>query len=198
MYRIVRRQAFSETTFLWDVEAPDVARAAQPGQFVMVRLREGGERIPLTIADFDRTAGTVTLVMQAAGRTTREMMSAYAEGDTFLDFAGPFGHAATHRKTRARGAARRRRPRAWRRCSRSCGAFREAGNRVTAVLGFRRGDLVFWEDKFAAEADDLVILCTEDGSRGRAGRVTAALADLCALSAADRPDLWSSPSGPWP
>ena len=71
MYQIVRRQQFSESTFLWDVYAPDVARAAQPGHFVMVRLREGGERIPLTVADYDRDWGTVTIVVQAIGKTTR-------------------------------------------------------------------------------------------------------------------------------
>jgi glutamate synthase (NADPH/NADH) small chain len=74
-------------------------------------------------------------------------------------------------------------------------AFREAGNRVTAVSASARGDLVFWEDKFAAEADE-VIVCTDDGSRGRAGRVTAALADLCALSPPTGP-TWSSPSARW-
>jgi homotetrameric NADPH-dependent glutamate synthase len=186
MYRIVRRQAFSETTFLWDVSAPDVARAAQPGQFVMVRLREGGERIPLTIADFDRAAGTITLVVQAAGRTTREMMSAYAEGDTFLDFAGPLGlpqHIEKLGHVVLVGGGLGVAP-----VFPQLRAFREAGNRVTAVLGFRRGDLVFWEEKFRAEADQ-VILCTEDGSRGRAGRVTDALTDLCAADAPDRPDL---------
>src|ERR1035441_3126778 len=91
MYQIVRRHQFSESTFLWDVYAPDVARAAQPGHFVMLRLREGGERIPLTVADYDREWGTVTIVIQAIGKTTREMMAAYQEGDTFLDFVGPLG-----------------------------------------------------------------------------------------------------------
>ncbi len=91
MYQIVRRHQFSDSTFLWDVYAPDVARAAQPGHFVMLRLREGGERIPLTVADYDRDWGTVTIVIQAIGKTTREMMAAYQEGDTFLDFVGPLG-----------------------------------------------------------------------------------------------------------
>ena len=73
MYRIVRREQFSETNFLWEVEAPDVARSAQPGQFIMVRLHEGSERVPLTVADFDREAGTVTIVVQALGKTTKEI-----------------------------------------------------------------------------------------------------------------------------
>src|SRR5512137_531298 len=91
MYRIARREAFSDVTFLWEVEAPDVARAALPGHFVMVRLHEGSERIPLTVADYDRERGTITLVIQALGKTTREMRDKYAEGDQFEDFVGPLG-----------------------------------------------------------------------------------------------------------
>ncbi|HAP77014.1 MAG TPA: NAD-binding oxidoreductase, partial [Acidimicrobiaceae bacterium] len=91
MYRIVRREALTPTTFLWDVDAPDVAAAAHAGQFVMVRLHDGAERIPLTIADFDVAAGTVTVVVQALGRSTVEMRDRYQEGDTFADFVGPLG-----------------------------------------------------------------------------------------------------------
>ena len=81
MYKIVRHEAFSDTTFLWEVEAPDVAAAAEPGHFVMLRLREGAERIPLTVADFDRKRGTITMVVQALGKTTREMMADYRAAD---------------------------------------------------------------------------------------------------------------------
>src|SRR5512137_1037697 len=91
MYKIVRHQAFSPTTFLWEVEAPDVARSAQAGHFVMLRLREGAERIPLTVADYDRKAGTITMVIQALGKTTKEMMENYGQGDVFEDFVGPLG-----------------------------------------------------------------------------------------------------------
>jgi NAD(P)H-flavin reductase len=73
MYRIARREQFSENAFLWEIDAPDVAQAAEPGHFVMLRLHEGGERIPLTVADFDRQRGTVTVVVQALGKTTLEM-----------------------------------------------------------------------------------------------------------------------------
>ena len=86
MYTIVRRELFSENSFLWEVLAPDVAAAAQPGHFIMLRLHENGERIPLTVADFDRERGTVTIVVQALGKTTREMRDRYAEGDSFDDF----------------------------------------------------------------------------------------------------------------
>ena len=77
MYTISRRESFSDTTFLWDVMAPDVAQSAEPGHFVMLRLHEGSERIPLTVADYDRDAGTVTLVVQALGKTTLEMRDAW-------------------------------------------------------------------------------------------------------------------------
>ena len=108
MYPIVRREAFSDVTFLWEVLAPDVARAAQPGHFVMLRLHEGCERIPLTVADFDREQGTITMVIQALGKTTREMMTDYAEGDEFVDFVGPLGLPQHIEKVGPRGAGRRR------------------------------------------------------------------------------------------
>ena len=91
MYPIIRREAFSDTTFLWEVIAPDVARSAEPGHFVMLRLHEGGERIPLTVADYDRDKGTITMVIQALGKTTLEMRDHYKAGDSIVDFVGPLG-----------------------------------------------------------------------------------------------------------
>ena len=91
MYAIARREQFSDSAFLWEIDAPDVAQAAEPGHFVMLRLAEGGERIPLTVADFDRARGTVTVVVQALGKTTRAMRDDYVEGDAFADFVGPLG-----------------------------------------------------------------------------------------------------------
>ncbi|MBF0321130.1 MAG: hypothetical protein HQL01_15150, partial [Nitrospirae bacterium] len=88
MYEITRIEILSPTTFLWDVRAPEIARAARPGQFVIVRCNETAERIPLTIADFDSGAGTVTIVIQAAGKSTFEMMD-YKAGDRISDIAGP-------------------------------------------------------------------------------------------------------------
>ena len=89
-FLITRRKQFGPTAFLWDVQAPDVARAARPGHFVMARIDEHGERIPFTVADFNVHQGTVTVVIQAVGKTTFEMM-ALREGDTILDFIGPLG-----------------------------------------------------------------------------------------------------------
>jgi homotetrameric NADPH-dependent glutamate synthase len=183
MYRIVRREAFSDTTFLWEVEAPDVAAAAQPGHFVMVRLHEGSERIPLTVADFDRKRGTITMVVQALGKTSREMMTAYREGDTFEDFVGPLGqpqHVAKVGHVVLVGGGLGVAP-----VYPQLRAFKEAGNRVTGVIGFRSKGLVFWEDRFRQWCDDLVV-CTDDGSYGKPGFVTAALKELCEQQ---KPDL---------
>jgi NAD(P)H-flavin reductase len=97
VFLITRKQQFGPTTFLWDVQAPDVARAARPGHFIMARIDERGERIPLTVADFNVERGTVTVVIQAVGKTTLEMM-ALEQGDTILDFIGPLGLPSDIRK----------------------------------------------------------------------------------------------------
>jgi homotetrameric NADPH-dependent glutamate synthase len=183
MYTIVSRLAFSDTTFLWEVQAPDVARAARPGHFVMLRLHEGGERIPLTVADFDPGQGTVTMVIQALGKTTREMAKGYREGDRFADFVGPLGRPQEIARVGhvvlvggGLGVAP---------VYPQLRAFREAGNRVTAIVGFRSKGLVFWEERFQAHCDELLV-CTDDGSYGRPGLVTEALRELIER---DRPDL---------
>ena len=186
MFQIVRRELFSENCFLWDVRAPDVAAAAQPGHFVMLRLHEGGERIPLTIADFDRELGTVTVVVQTLGKTTREMRDDYAEGDAFDDFVGPLGlpqHIDAVGHVVLVGGGLGVAP-----IFPQLRAFKEAGCRTTCIVGFRTKDLVFWADKLAAYSDELVV-CTDDGSTGRAGFVTAALKDvLDRPAAAGKPD----------
>lgn len=183
MYRILRREAFSDTTFLWEVEAPDVARAAEPGHFVMLRLREGGERIPLTVADYDRDRGTVTLVVQALGKTTLEMRDHYKAGDTFADFVGPLGlpqHVSRAGHVVLVGGGLGVAP-----VYPQLRAFKAAGNRTTGIIGFRTKDLVFWEDRFRAHCDQLVV-CTDDGSYGKPGFVTAALQEVLE---SDKPDL---------
>jgi homotetrameric NADPH-dependent glutamate synthase len=183
MYKIVRREAFSDTTFLWDVLAPDVANAAEPGHFVMLRLGNGSERIPLTVADFDRKAGTITMVIQALGKTTRQMMTDYKEGDEFEDFVGPLGlpqHIGKVGHVVLVGGGLGVAP-----VYPQLRAFKEAGNRVTGIIGFRNKDLVFWEKRFAQYCDDLIV-CTDDGSYGKPGFVTQALKELCEK---DKPDL---------
>ncbi|MBK6472455.1 MAG: NADPH-dependent glutamate synthase [Betaproteobacteria bacterium] len=183
MYQITRREAFSETTFLWEVLAPDVARSAEPGHFVMVRLHDGSERIPLTVADYDRERGTVTLVVQALGKSTLDMRDHYKEGDSFADFVGPLGlpqHVAKVGHVVLVGGGLGIAP-----VFPQLRAFKEAGNRTTGIIGFRNKDLVFWEDTFGRYCDELIV-CTDDGSHGRPGFVTAALQDVLER---DKPDL---------
>ncbi len=183
MYTITQREAFSDTTFLWDVHAPDVARASQPGHFIMLRLHEGSERIPLTVADFDREAGTVTLVVQALGKTTLEMRDRYKAGDTFKDFVGPLGlpqHVDKVGTVVLVGGGLGVAP-----VYPQLRAFREAGNRIIGIIGFRSQPLVFWEDRFREHCDELIV-CTDDGSYGREGFVTDALKSVLET---EHPDL---------
>ena len=192
MFRIVRHQALTPSTFLWEVEAPDVAASAQPGQFVMVRLHDGAERIPLTIADFDADRGTVTVVVQALGRSTGEMRDHYHEGDTFADFVGPLGmpthiepaDPAGSRHVVLVGGGLGVAP-----VFPQLRAFKQAGHRTTCIVGFRTAEHRFWEDRLAQWADELIV-CTDDGSAGRAGLVTAALATVVDAARPEQlPDL---------
>ncbi len=183
MYKIVKREQFSDVTFLWDVHAPDVAKSARPGHFVMLRLNEGGERIPLTVADYDPEWGTVTIVIQALGKTTREMMRDFKEGDSFSDFVGPLGlesHIGKVGHVVLVGGGLGVAP-----IFPQLRAFKEAGNRTTGIIGFRNKDLVFWEDRFKRYCDDLIV-CTDDGSYGKPGFVTAALKEVLEK---EKPDL---------
>ncbi len=183
MYTIVRREVFSDTTFLWEVLAPDVAGSAEPGHFVMVRLHEGSERIPLTVADFDRDKGTITMVIQSLGKTTVEMRDHYKEGDSFSDFVGPLGlpqHVSKVGHVVLVGGGLGVAP-----VYPQLRAFKGAGNRTTGIIGFRNMDLVFWEDRFNAFCDDLIV-CTDDGSYGTPGFVTSALKEVLER---EKPDL---------
>jgi homotetrameric NADPH-dependent glutamate synthase len=177
VFLITRRKQFGPTTFLWDVKAPDVALAARPGHFVMARIDEHGERIPLTVADFDVERGTVTVVIQAVGKTTHEMMG-LCEGDTILDFIGPLGLPSHIRKLEGTvvmvGGGLGVAP-----IYPQLRAYQQAGNRTVSIVGFRNRDLVFWEDRFRACSDELIVT-TDDGSYGRHGFVTHALADVLA------------------
>jgi glutamate synthase (NADPH) small chain len=177
MHRIVRREQFSDLTFLWEVDAPDIAQAAQPGHFVMLRPDEAGERIPLTVADYDRERGTITVVVQALGKTTRQMRDKFAEGQEFADFAGPLGlpqHIEKVGHVVLVGGGLGVAP-----LFPQLRAFKQAGNRVTCIVGFRSAELIFWADKLREFSDQLIV-CTDDGSAGRAGYVDAALRDVLA------------------
>ncbi|MFN7950852.1 MAG: sulfide/dihydroorotate dehydrogenase-like FAD/NAD-binding protein [bacterium] len=170
--RVLRRVTLTPDTFQWDVEARDLARAARAGQFVMVRLHEGSERIPLTLADIDADGGLVTLVILAAGKSTAEMMAA-PEGTVLASLAGPLGVPSEVPAVRAVvlvGGGLGVAP-----IYPQIRAFRAAGARVTTVVGFRDRARVFWQDRLRAASDELIVV-TEDGSLGERGRVTEALA----------------------
>ncbi|MCK5273008.1 MAG: sulfide/dihydroorotate dehydrogenase-like FAD/NAD-binding protein, partial [Alphaproteobacteria bacterium] len=168
-FPIVAREDFSDTTFLLEINHPAMARAAKPGQFVIVMTRAKGERIPLTIADFDRDKGTVTLVVQAVGKTTREMQGLCQAGTELYAIVGPMGEPSRigdARKVVCVGGGLGVAP-----IYPQARGFKESGAYVIGVVGFRNRDLVFWEDKFRACCDELII-CTDDGSAGIKGLVT--------------------------
>ena len=177
-----QRQQFSDVTYLWELDVPDIARAAQPGHFVIVRHGRGGERIPLTIADFDAERGTVTLVIQAVGKTTREMQRDCHTGTELLSVTGPMAEPSRiHNvgKVVCVGGGLGVAP-----VFPQVRAYKAAGAHVIGVIGFRNASLVFWEERFAAYCDELII-CTDDGSRGVHGLVT----DGIALAIERHPDI---------
>jgi NAD(P)H-flavin reductase len=168
-FGIVKRDDFSDVTFSLDVRHPLMAKAAQPGQFVIVMLDEHSERIPLTIADFDREHGTITLVVQAVGKTTRQMQQECRVGTTLYGMVGPMGvpsDTSHAKKVVCVGGGLGVAP-----VYPQARAYKENGAYVIGVVGFRTKDLVFWEDKFRAVCDEFII-CTDDGSVGLKGLVT--------------------------
>jgi len=174
MNKILKKMVVADATSLFVVEAPQIARKARPGQFVILRVVEEGERFPLTIADFDADAGTITLVSLAIGVSTR-LLDGLGEGDCILDVAGPLGNpthiekvgevvcvgggvgiAAIHPVARG---------------------FRQAGNHVTSIIGAKNRSKLFWEDEMARASDELIVT-TDDGSVGLNGFVTQRLQEL--------------------
>ena len=171
-FEIVAREDFSDVTYLLEVHHPLMAKAAKPGQFVIVMLHEHGERIPLTIADYDVKKGSITLVIQAVGKTTREMQEVCQVGTSLYALVGPMGVPSSigHAKeVVCVGGGLGVAP-----VYPQARAYKEAGAYVIGVVGFRNKDLVFWDDKFKACCDEFII-CTDDGSVGIQGRVTAGL-----------------------
>jgi sulfide dehydrogenase subunit beta len=168
-FEIVAREDYSDVTYMLEVHHPLMARAAQPGQFVIVMSHPEGERIPLTIADFDREKGTITLVIQAVGKTTMEMRQTCRVGTALYGLAGPMGipsQLGNARRVVCVGGGLGVAP-----VYPQARALKQRGAYVIGVLGFRNKDLVFWEAKFRAVCDEL-ILCTDDGSAGIKGFVT--------------------------
>jgi sulfide dehydrogenase subunit beta len=171
-FEIVGREDFSDVTFLLEVRHPQLACAARPGQFVVVMLQREGERIPLTIADYDAARGTVTLVIQAVGKTTREMQQRCAVGTALHALAGPMGipsHPGSAKKVVCVGGGLGVAP-----VFPQARAHKERGAYVIGVVGFRTRELVFWDEKFRSVCDELIV-CTNDGSAGIRGLVTDGL-----------------------
>jgi NAD(P)H-flavin reductase len=171
-YEIIAREDFSDVTYLLEISHPMMAKAARPGQFVIVISRDGGERIPLTIADFDTERGSITLVIQAAGKTTREMQQTCQVGTSLYSMVGPLGepsHIAEGGKVVCVGGGLGVAP-----VFPQARAFKENGAYVIGVVGFRNQDLVFWRDKFESVCDEFII-CSDDGSVGIKGLVTAGI-----------------------
>jgi NAD(P)H-flavin reductase len=169
VFEVVRREEFSDVTFLLEIRYPMLSKAAKPGQFVIVITHELGERIPLTIADFDRDKGTITLVVQAVGKTTKEMQRNCRPGTELFSVVGPMGtpsRIGDARKVVCVGGGLGVAP-----IFPQARAFKESGAYVIGVVGFRTKELVFWEDKFRKYCDEFII-CTDDGSVGLKGLVT--------------------------
>ena len=174
MYRIVTKKPLNANVTLFEIEAPLVAKKAEPGQFIILRVDEEGERIPLTIAGFDREKGTVTIIVQIVGATTVKL-NALNQGDYLQDFVGPLGNATETeglKKVAVVGGGVG--------CAIALPVaqkLHEEGCEVHSVIGFRTKDIVILEDEFRACSKVLKIM-TDDGTYGEQGLVTNALEEL--------------------
>ena len=174
MYRIVKKQVLNPTVTRMDIEAPLIAKKAEPGQFIILRVDEKGERIPLTVADFDREAGTVSIIFLIVGAST-EKLNHLEEGDCLQDFVGPLGRPSETeglKKVAVIGGGV------------GCAIaypvakkLHQQGAEVHSIVGFRNKDLVILEEEFQAVSDKFVMM-TDDGSYGEKGLVTNALEKL--------------------
>ena len=176
MYKIINKKVLNPTVVMMDIEAPLVAKKAEAGQFIILRVDSEGERIPLTVAGYDREKGTVKIIFQVVGATT-EKLSHKNEGEYIQDFAGPLG-VATHLDGLTDvcivggGVG----------CAIAlpvAQALKARGAKVTSVIGFRSKDLLILEDEFRACSDELIVM-TDDGSYGREGNVTVPLKEMLA------------------
>jgi len=171
MYEILAIEDLTPITKAFEIRAPDVARKARAGQFVIVRIHEKGERIPLTIADYDNARGTITLVVQEVGKTTEEMGTMRA-GNHLASFTGPLGNPSEieqYGTVVCIGGGFAIAP-----IYAIARALKQAGNVVLSIIGVRNQDLIFWEDRMRSVSNELVV-CTDDGSYGRKGLVTLPL-----------------------
>ncbi len=174
MYKIVRKKELNAAVTLMEIEAPFIAKKAKAGQFIIFRIDEQGERVPLTIAGYDREKGTVTIIFQKVGFATIALGS-LSEGDYIRDFVGPLGkptHTEGVKKVCVVGGGVG--------CAialPSAAAFKEAGAEVDVIVGFRNKDIVILEEEFQSVSDNLYLM-TDDGSYGEQGFVTVKLQQL--------------------
>ena len=171
MFGIVKKRKLNESMTLMEIEAPYIAKKAKAGQFIILRVNEHGERIPLTIADYDAEKGTVTIIYQVVGKTTM-LLDTLNEGESIQDFIGPLGKASElegHKKAAVIGGGA------------GCAiaypqakALHAQGTKVDMIAGFRNKDIVILEDEMRAASDRLFVM-TDDGSNGNKGFVTDAL-----------------------
>lgn len=174
MYKIVKKKVLSPAVTLMDIDAPFVAKKAEAGQFIILRVNEDGERIPLTISGYDRENGTVRIIFQVIGSST-VMLNSKEEGEYISDFVGPLGKATEvegRKKVAVIGGGVG--------CAIALPVaekLHSLGAEVHSVIGFRNSELVILEEEFAAVSDK-VVLMTDDGSYGRRGLVTEALKEL--------------------
>lgn len=175
MFKILRKEEWSPNVYAMDIEAPRVAKKAQAGQFIVLRVNEEGERIPLTIADYDRETGKILIVFQAIGASTMEL-AALEAGDTILDFVGPLGRPSEIAKLDGTmvvvGGGIGVAP-----TYPIARAMKEAGNKVIAIMGAKTKDILIMEDEMKAVTDE-VLVTTDDGSYGIKGFVTNAVQAL--------------------
>lgn len=174
MYKIVRKKELNSAVTMMDIEAPFVARKAKAGQFIIFRVDDKSERVPLTIAGYDREKGTVSIIFQKVGLST-ELLGAKNEGDFIQDFVGPLG-----KPTATEGLKRVCVVGGGVGCAiayPSAKAFKEAGVETDVIIGFRNKDIVILEDEFKAACDNLYLM-TDDGSYGEHGFVTVKLQQL--------------------
>ena len=174
MYKIVRKESLNPTVTLMDVEAPLIAKKAEPGQFIILRVDENGERIPLTVAGYDREKGTVTIIFQIVGATTNQL-NTFNEGDYIQDFVGPLGTP-----TKTEGLKKVAVVGGGVGCAIAYPVTKklyDMGVEVHSIVGFRNKDLVILEDEFRSHSN-VFKLMTDDGSYGEKGLVTNALEQL--------------------
>ena len=183
MNEIVEKEVFSPDVKCMEISTPEIARKAQAGQFVILRVSEEGERIPLTIADYDRDRGTIQLVIQEVGKTTKDL-GQLEVGDRILDLIGPLGHPSEveqYGTVVCVGGGIGIAP-----IYPIARALKEVGNKVISIIGARNKELLFWEDRMRSVSDELIVT-TDDGSYGRHGLVTQPLKEL--LDGPERIDL---------